>query len=172
LGFSLALLLRAVPLLPSGVLFAAVYAFTEEIYFCASFLATLPVVIGRGHAMLISLVFIGLAHFLYGSPPGLLGAAMPGFLGFLLGKAMLETRGLDLALDHPLCGGCGGVCLVRHPVGVRVTDLGDHMHGRQHAESPSRSQERQAPLVWPGDRTVRSVGFGSGIGHPLNSHLG
>lgn len=93
-GFSPALLLRAVPLLPAGVLFAAVNAFTEEIYFRASFLATLPVVIGRGHAMLISLVFFGLAHFLYGSPPGLLGAAMTGFLGFLLGKAMLETRGL------------------------------------------------------------------------------
>lgn len=89
-----ALVLRAVPLLPAVVLFAAVNAFTEETYFRASFLSTLSGVIGRGHALLITIVFFGLAHYLYGSPPGLLGASMTGFLAFLLGKAMLETKGL------------------------------------------------------------------------------
>lgn len=89
-----ALILRAVPLLPAVVLFAAVNAFTEEMYFRASFLSTLYGVIGRNHTLLITIVFFGLAHYLYGSPPGLLGASMTGFLAFLLGKAMLETMGL------------------------------------------------------------------------------
>ena len=85
---------RAVSLLPAVLLFAAVNAFTEEVYFRASFLSTLHEVIGRGHTLLISSVFFGLAHYLYGSPPGIPGALMTGFLAWLLGKAMLETGGL------------------------------------------------------------------------------
>jgi len=87
-------LLRAAPLLPAAVAFAAVNAFTEEVYFRASLLATLPEVVGRRQAQLMNVALFGLAHWLYGSPPGLIGAAMTGFLAFLLGKAMLETRGL------------------------------------------------------------------------------
>ena len=88
------ILSRAVSLLPAVLLFAAVNAFTEEVYFRASFLSTLYGVIGRGHTLLISSVFFGLAHYLYGSPPGIPGALMTGFLAWLLGKAMLETGGL------------------------------------------------------------------------------
>lgn len=87
-------LVRALPLLPAVLLLAAVNAFTEEVYFRASFLATLVAPIGRAHALLITVVFFGLAHYLYGSPPGIAGAAMTGFLAYLLGKAMLETKGL------------------------------------------------------------------------------
>jgi membrane protease YdiL (CAAX protease family) len=87
-------LVRALPLLPAVLLLAAVNAFTEEVYFRASFLATLVEPIGRVHALLITVVFFGLAHYLYGSPPGIVGAAMTGFLAYLLGKAMLETKGL------------------------------------------------------------------------------
>jgi membrane protease YdiL (CAAX protease family) len=94
LRLSAEVLLRALPLLPAVLLFAAVNAFTEEVYFRASFLATLPDVIGRGHALLMTAVFFGLAHYLGGSPPGVVGVAMTGFLAFLLGKAMLETRGM------------------------------------------------------------------------------
>jgi membrane protease YdiL (CAAX protease family) len=42
---------------------------------------------------LINVAFFGLAHWLAGSPGGILGFAMTGFLAFLLGKAMLETKG-------------------------------------------------------------------------------
>lgn len=87
-------LLRAAPLLPSILIFAAVNAFTEEIYFRASLLSTLHDVIGRTHALLINVVFFGLAHYLYGSPPGVIGFLMTGFLAWLLGKSMLETRGI------------------------------------------------------------------------------
>ena len=38
--------------------------------------------------------FFGLAHYLYGSPSGVIGFLMTGFLAWLLGKSMLETRGL------------------------------------------------------------------------------
>jgi hypothetical protein len=41
---------------------------------------------------LINAVFFGLAHYLYGSPPGVIGFLMTGFLAWLLGKSMLETK--------------------------------------------------------------------------------
>jgi len=87
-------LIQALPLLPAALLFAAINAFNEEIYFRASLLSTLPEVIGRSQSMLITITLFGLAHYLYGSPPGVIGFLMTGFLAFLLGKSMLETRGL------------------------------------------------------------------------------
>jgi hypothetical protein len=86
-------LLLALPLLPAALFFAAINAFNEEIYFRASLLSTLPEVIGSSQAMLITITMFGLAHYLYGSPPGVIGFLMTGFLAFLLGKSMLETRG-------------------------------------------------------------------------------
>ncbi len=94
LPLSLQVLLAALPLLPAGILFAAINAFNEEIYYRASLLSTLPDIIGNNSALLINAVFFGLAHFLYGSPSGVLGFAMAGFLGWLLGKSILETKGL------------------------------------------------------------------------------
>jgi len=84
---------KALPLLPAAVLLSAINAFTEEAYYRCSLLSTLHEVIGRTPALLLTVVFFGLGHWLYGSPPGLLGAAMVGFLAWLLGKAMLETEG-------------------------------------------------------------------------------
>jgi len=85
---------RAIGLIPAVLLFAAVNAFNEEIYFRASLLATLVDVVGRGHALMIAAVFFGMAHYLYGSPPGVVGFLMTAFLGWLLGKSMLETKGI------------------------------------------------------------------------------
>jgi membrane protease YdiL (CAAX protease family) len=93
-SFPLSALGRALPLLPFVLLFAAVNAFNEEIYFRASLLSTLHEVIGKNQVLLLSSVFFGLAHYLYGSPPGVVGFLMTGFLAWLLGKSMLETRGL------------------------------------------------------------------------------
>jgi hypothetical protein len=87
-------LIQALPLLPAALLFAAINAFNEEVYFRASLLSTLPQVIGRSQAMMINMTLFGLAHYLYGSPPGVIGLFMTGFLAFLLGKSMLETRGI------------------------------------------------------------------------------
>jgi membrane protease YdiL (CAAX protease family) len=88
------ILLKCVPLIPFVLIFAAINAFNEEIYFRASLLSTLPQVIGKNHALMISVAFFGLAHYLNGSPPGVTGLLMTGFLAFLLGKSMLETKGL------------------------------------------------------------------------------
>ncbi|OGD30151.1 MAG: hypothetical protein A2Y56_10075 [Candidatus Aminicenantes bacterium RBG_13_63_10] len=87
-------LAKALPLLPAVLLFAAINAFTEEVYFRASLLSTLTEVLGKNHTLLLNAVFFGLAHWIYGSPPGLPGFLMTGFLAWLMGKAMLETRGL------------------------------------------------------------------------------
>lgn len=85
---------RVAGLLPAVLLFAAVNALNEEVYFRASFLSTLEDAVGRGNAILIAAVFFGMSHYLYGSPPGLVGFLMTAFLGWLLGKSMIETRGM------------------------------------------------------------------------------
>jgi len=51
-------------------------------------------VVGRGQAQALNVVLFGLAHYLVGSPPGIPGALMTGFLAWLMGKCVLETRGL------------------------------------------------------------------------------
>jgi membrane protease YdiL (CAAX protease family) len=84
---------RAAVLIPAVLLFAAINAFNEEIYFRASLLSTLKDVIGGNQALLVAAVFFGLSHYLYGSPPGVPGFLMTGFLGWILGKSMLETKG-------------------------------------------------------------------------------
>jgi len=40
--------------------------------------------------------YFGIGHF-YGIPYGVIGVLMAGFLGWFLGKSMLETRGLGWA---------------------------------------------------------------------------
>ncbi len=94
LHFSSIILQRAVPILPAGVLFAAINAFNEEIYFRLSLLSTLPAAVGKNHALWINMFLFGLNHYLYGSPPGMIGLLMTGFLAWLLGKSVLETKGL------------------------------------------------------------------------------
>ena len=89
---SLASLGRALPLLPLVLLFASLNAFNEELTYRASLLAPLENAVGYKHALGITAAFFGLGHF-YGVPYGLVGVAMATFLGWLLGKAMLETRG-------------------------------------------------------------------------------
>ncbi len=87
------IILRALPLLPATLLLAAVNAFTEEAYYRCSLFSTLHETIGKTHTLLLTVVFFGLGHWLYGSPPGLLGFLMVGFLAWLIGKSMLETKG-------------------------------------------------------------------------------
>jgi membrane protease YdiL (CAAX protease family) len=81
------------PMLPSIVLYAGLNAFNEEMTYRAPMLATLEPVVGGGAALWQSAVVFGVAHY-FGIPGGLLGAASAIFLGWILGKAMLETRGL------------------------------------------------------------------------------
>jgi membrane protease YdiL (CAAX protease family) len=89
---SAAALLGAARLLPAVLLFAALNAFSEELTYRSSLLAGLGPVVGPGAALWASAAFFGLGHY-FGVPYGVAGAAMATFLGWLLGKAMLETRG-------------------------------------------------------------------------------
>ena len=86
--------LHALPLFPAAVLFSAVNAFTEEAYFRCSLLSTLCAAIGRTQTLLLILVFFGLSHWLYGSPSGIVGFAMTGFLSWIMARSMLETKGM------------------------------------------------------------------------------
>lgn len=88
----LPVLSRAAPMLPAILLFAAMNAFSEEMSYRAPQLATSESVIGEKQALLVTAAFFGIGHY-YGVPYGVIGVLMAGFLGWLLGKSMLETRG-------------------------------------------------------------------------------
>jgi hypothetical protein len=84
--------LQALPLIPVVLLIAAINAFNEEFTLRAAPLSELWPVVGKQQALLITTVFFGLGHF-YGVPNGALGVLLSGFLGWFLGKSMLETKG-------------------------------------------------------------------------------
>ena len=68
-------------------------AFNEEMTYKASFLSVLEDVVGKHQSLWLMAAYFGLGHF-YGIPYGVIGVLMAGFLGWFLGKSMLETRGL------------------------------------------------------------------------------
>jgi len=91
---SISTLARALPLLPAALLFSATNAFSEEVSYRSSLLAPLHAVVGKGHTMASTAVFFGLAHYAGGVPLATLPTIlMTGFLGWLMGKSMLETKG-------------------------------------------------------------------------------
>lgn len=83
----------AAPLLPLILLFAACNSFGEELSYRGALLAGLEGPLGGTQALAISAVYFGLAHF-YGVPYGVAGVLLSAWMGWLLGKSMLETRGL------------------------------------------------------------------------------
>jgi membrane protease YdiL (CAAX protease family) len=85
-------LVRAIPLLPAVLLFAAMNAFNEEVTYRSSLLGALAPVIGPRPSVGIAALFFGIGHF-YGIPYGVIGVLLASFLGAILGKAMVETRG-------------------------------------------------------------------------------
>ena len=90
---SLDIVIKVLPFLPVILLAAMINAFSEEMTYKASFLSVLEDVIGRNQALWLMAVYFGIGHF-YGVPYGVVGVLMAGFLGWFLGKSMLETRGL------------------------------------------------------------------------------
>jgi hypothetical protein len=85
--------LQALPFLPAILLAAALNAFNEEMTYKASFLSVLESPVGPRQALYMVAAFFGIGHF-YGVPYGVVGVLLAGFLGWILGKSMLETRGL------------------------------------------------------------------------------
>jgi hypothetical protein len=87
------LVVKALPFLPAILIAAALNAFNEEMTYKASFLSVLEDVVGRHQSLWLMAAYFGLGHY-YGVPYGVIGVLMAGFLGWFLGKSMLETRGL------------------------------------------------------------------------------
>jgi membrane protease YdiL (CAAX protease family) len=81
-----------IPLLPFILLFAASNAFGEEMLYRAPWLSALEKPVGAVQALLITATYFGIGHF-YGVPYGIAGVIMAFIPGWLMGKAMLETRG-------------------------------------------------------------------------------
>jgi uncharacterized protein len=90
---SLNMLAGVLPFVPVALLIATLNAFNEEMTYKASFLSVLENVVGKHQALWLMAAYFGIGHF-YGIPYGVVGVLMAGFLGWLLGKSMLETRGL------------------------------------------------------------------------------
>jgi hypothetical protein len=86
-------LLKLLPILPSVLFYAALNAFNEEILYRSPMLATLEPVGGSKQALWMSAFFFGVAHY-FGAPGGILGGIASIFMGWILGKGMVETRGI------------------------------------------------------------------------------
>lgn len=84
--------LEALPLIPVAVLIAGINSFNEEFTLRAAPLSELVGPLGKQQSLLITTLYFGLGHF-YGIPNGLLGVALASFLGWFLGKSLLETKG-------------------------------------------------------------------------------
>ena len=84
--------IEALLLIPSALLIALTNAFNEEFTLRAAPLSGLWSPIGKQQALFITTVFFGLGHF-YGVPAGVVGVLLSSFLGWFLGKSMLETKG-------------------------------------------------------------------------------
>jgi membrane protease YdiL (CAAX protease family) len=78
--------------LPFIILFAVSNSFGEEMLYRAPWLAALERPVGRTQALLLTATFFGIGHY-YGVPYGIVGVIMAFIPGWLMGKAMLETRG-------------------------------------------------------------------------------
>ena len=87
------IVVRALPFVPAVLLAAVLNAFNEEMTYKASFLSVLENAVGKGQALWLMAAYFGIGHY-YGVPYGVIGVVMAGFLGWFLGKSMLETRGL------------------------------------------------------------------------------
>jgi hypothetical protein len=90
------IVIKAIPFLPAVLLAAALNAFNEEMTYKASFLSVLEGPAGKSQSLLLMAAYFGVGHY-YGIPYGIIGVLMAAFLGWLLGKSMLETRGFTWA---------------------------------------------------------------------------
>jgi len=83
-------------LIPFGFLIAIINAFNEEFTLRAAPLGEIEPVIGKSDSLLVTATYFGLGHY-FGVPNGVLGVLLSGFLGWFLGKSMMETKGFFVA---------------------------------------------------------------------------
>jgi membrane protease YdiL (CAAX protease family) len=87
-------LIKAIPLFPAALLFATMNAFHEEVFLRAAPMSQLVNIVGARHTLVITTLFFGLGHYAGSVPDGVTGVVVASFLGHIMGKAMLETRGI------------------------------------------------------------------------------
>ena len=83
--------------LPFILLGAALNSSSEEVTFRSVLMGRLVPALGPQQALWLQATFFGLVHWA-GNPSGPLGVLLAGFLGWFLGKSVLETRGLAIAV--------------------------------------------------------------------------
>jgi membrane protease YdiL (CAAX protease family) len=83
-----------IPLLPLILACAALNAFGEEAMYRAAPLSMLLPFAGAAQALWMTSVWFGLGHYYGGIPSGPFGFIEAGLVGLLMGKAMLDTRGM------------------------------------------------------------------------------
>lgn len=87
-------LTTVLPVVPLILASAALNAISEEVTYRAAPLGTLVPAVGPVHAVWLTSLWFGLGHYYGGIPSGPVGLVQTGLLALLLGKAMLDTRGL------------------------------------------------------------------------------
>jgi len=85
-----------IPWIPLILLSAAMNAFGEEAKYRAAPLATLLPAVGPKHALWLTSIWFGLGHYYGGIPSGMFGFIQSGLIGLIMGKAMLDTKGIAL----------------------------------------------------------------------------
>ena len=84
---------HALVYLPTVIIASAINAFQEEFRFRSVLLARLGSVLGPNRALWLTAIFFGLNHIVGSQPNGPWGFFLATYLGWFLGKSMLETRG-------------------------------------------------------------------------------
>lgn len=79
--------------LPFSILFATTNAFVEEVITRFGVVCALDQIVSKQAVMLTSAFIFGTVHY-FGVPGGIFGVLAAGFLGWLLAKSIIETRGL------------------------------------------------------------------------------
>jgi membrane protease YdiL (CAAX protease family) len=95
-GFPLETFTKNWFLIPVGFLVATINAFNEEFTLRAAPLGELEPEIGKSSSLLATAAYFGLGHY-FGVPSGILGVLLSGFLGWFLGKSMIETKDFFVA---------------------------------------------------------------------------
>ena len=82
--------------IPIAILIALLNGFNEEFTLRAAPLGELNPTIGKTSSLLITTLYFGLGHY-YGMPSGIIGVLLSAFLGWFLGKSIMETKGIAIA---------------------------------------------------------------------------
>jgi len=79
-------------MMPWAVLFAAINAFGEEFLYRNALVPAVQANFGTQQALVVSAAIFGIGHW-NGLPAGPVGVLMTVVLGYITGKAMVETKG-------------------------------------------------------------------------------